>query len=238
MPAFTALLRYDLGQLARSWLVRLWLVLLVLPAAFLVVVAASEDELASETMAAYIAAVVAPLSWLAVSIFSASAVAAESPVAADSILSRSVTRTEYLAAKFAARVGATIFIYMLVTIPFTYFVVRYAVSDVSIGGAIGGLLSVGLLLGFLAAFGIMLSVLLRNMQMAVVVALVSVAVSGVLLQFLGLHWMSTTAVLNDLPDTFRGDTSAWTQTRVIIVFAALTAAAGAFSMWSFNRKDL
>lgn len=238
MPAFTALLRYDLGQMARSWLLRIWFVLLVIPGAFLVVVAGSEDELASETLAAYLAAVVAPLTWLAVSVLAAGAIAAEAPIAADSILSRSVTRTEYMTAKVVSRVGTVVGAYTLIMALFSYLVVRYALDDTSRGGLIGGIIEVGMLIAFLAALGILLSVLIRNVQVAAVVTLLSVVLSGALLQFLELDWLSATAVLNDLPDTIRGDTSAWTQIRISLFFGALTVAALATATSIFSRKDL
>ena len=47
MQAFLAILRYDLGQLTRSWITRIWLPLLVASALVLVAVAANQDELAS-----------------------------------------------------------------------------------------------------------------------------------------------------------------------------------------------
>jgi hypothetical protein len=58
------------------------------------------------------------------------------------------------------------------------------------------------------------------------------------LQFLGLSWMSTTAVINGLPETFRGDAAAWDHIRVLVIFPALTAMAIFASVWSFRRKDL
>ncbi len=66
----------------------------------------------------------------------------------------------------------------------------------------------------------------------------SVLLSGLALQFLELNWLSTTAVINDLPDTFRGDTSVLTSIRVVIVFLALTVAAISSSLWLFRQKDL
>lgn len=238
MPAFTTLLRYDLGQLFRSWLLRIWLVLLLIPGAFLVVVAGSEDELASETLAAYLAAVVAPLSWLAISVLAAGAIAAEAPIAADSILSRSVTRSEYIASKIAARVGAVVATYFLIITVISALVIRYAADDTSRGGLVGGVLEIGFLLAFLAALGILLSVLIRNVQVAAVITLISVVISGALLQFLELDWLSATAVINDLPDTMRGDTPAWEQIRVILFFGALTVAALGAATSIFRRKDL
>lgn len=238
MQAFLALLRYDLGQMGHSWLVRIWLLLLLAPAIFVVVVAASEDELASETMAAYVAAVLAPISWFLISIISASAVAGESPVIADSILSKSVTRTEYMAAKVVARLSVTLAIYLGVMGPFAYLINRYAVDDTSGIGVFNGLLMLAVLLIFLAALGISLSVILSNVQVAVVSVLLSVLLSGLVLQFLGLDWMSTTAVINDLPRTFRGETTAWEPLRVTTAFLALTGAAIGAAVWEFRRKDL
>ena len=238
MQAFLAILRYDLGQLSHSWLVRIWVALLIVPAVFLVVVAANEQELASETMAAYVGAVLVPLSGLAVAVIASAAVSSESAVIADSILSRAVTRTEYLWAKIVARIGVTLAVYLAVTLPFAYLVTRYAVPDTSAGGVVVGLLMVGSLLAFLAAAGITLSTQMRNALLAVLVLLVFVVSSGVLLQFLGLSWMSTTAVINELPNTFRGNTPVWDQIRVLMIFPALTALALAYSLWAFRRKDL
>ncbi len=238
MQAFLAILRYDLSQLTHSWLARIWVVLLVVPAFFLVAVAANEKELASETMAAYIAAVLAPLSGLAVAILSAAAISGESGIVADSILSRSVTRTEYMAAKIISRLGFTTAVYVVVTLPFAYLVVRYASDDATLGGVIAGLMMVGVLLIFLAALGITMSTLLTNVLVAVLTVLVTIVVSGAVLQFLGLDWMSTTAVVEGLPETFRGETATLDHVRVMLMFSLLTAAALATSVLVFRHKDL
>jgi hypothetical protein len=238
MQAFLAILRYDLGQLSRSWLVRIWVALLFAPAGFLVVVSATEKELVSETMAAFIGAVVAPLSALAVAVITSAAVAGESATVADSIMSRSVTRSEYLWAKIVSRLGVTMTVYFAVVLPFAYLVARYGAKDTSFGGVASGILMVGVVLAFLAAFGIALSTLMRNVLVAVLVVLATLVVSGVLLQFLGLTWMSTTAVINQLPETFRGRTPAYDQIRVLVIFPVLTAIALASALWGFRTKDL
>ena len=68
--------------------------------------------------------------------------------------------------------------------------------------------------------------------------LLSVTLSGAVLQFLGLTWMSTTAVIDQLPETFRGDTQAWEQMRVLLVFSALSFLALSSSVLIFRNKDL
>lgn len=238
MQAFLAILRYDVGLLARSWVIRIWVPLLIAPALFLVVVAGNESELASETMAAYVAAVFMPISALAIAVLSAGAVSGEAAMVADGILSRSVTRTEYVSAKIASRLGFTFAIFIIVMIPFTYLISRYASSDTSLAGVVVGLMMIALILLFLGALGITFSTLMTNVLLAVLTLLLVVVLSGIVLQFLGLTWMSTTAVVETLPETFRGDTPVWDVVRVMIVFSALTAAAVVASFWVFRTRDL
>lgn len=238
MQAFLAILRYDFGQLTRSWISRIWVPLLIAPAFALVFIANSESELASETMAFYIWAVMAPISALAVAILASGAISGESTIISDSILSRSVTRTEYVAAKIISRVGFTLAVYAVVVVPFAYLVIRYASADTSTGGVIIGLLMIAVMLMFLATFGIAMSVAMTSVLPAVLVVLLTVVLSGAVLQFLGLTWMSTTAVIDQLPETFRGDTAAWEQMRVLLVFTGLSLFALSSAVWLFRRKDL
>ena len=238
MQAFLAILRYDFGQLTRSWISRIWVPLLVFPAFALVIIAREESELASETLAFYVWAVMAPISALAVAILASGAISGEATIISDSILSRSVTRTEYVAAKIISRLGFTLAVYLIVVIPFAYLVIRYAAADTSVGGVIIGLLMVAAMLMFLAALGIAMSVAMSSVLPAVLVVLLSVTLSGAVLQFLGLTWMSTTAVIDQLPETFRGDTQAWEQMRVLLVFSALSFLALSSSVLIFRNKDL
>ena len=238
MQTYLYLLRLDMEQLARSWLVRIWLLLLVGPAGFFVVVAANQRELASETLAAYVAAVLAPFSWLVVAVLSAGAVNGEADVIADSILSRSVTRRAYIWSKFTARVGVFLAVYAAVTVPLVYLVLRFAVDDASLEGIVWGLLTVASLLVFLAAFGITLSAIFRNVLASVLTVLVATVASGAVLQFLAVDWMSTTGVVSGLPETFRGESSVAEQLRVLAVFGALSVIATVSGIAYFRRKDL
>ena len=239
MQAFLAILRYDLGLLTRSWITRVWVPLLIAPALFLVAVAANQDEYASETLAFYLRAVLIPVSGLAVAVLSSGAVSGESGIIADGVLSRSVTRSEYIAAKILSRLGFTLAIYLFVMIPYSYLILRYAAPDTSITGVVVGLLVVALLLTFLGALGITFSTVFSNVLFTVLLLLLIVVVfQGAVLQFIGLTWMSTTAVVIGLPETFRGATPVWDLVRVFLVFAALTTTAIATSLWVFRERDL
>lgn len=238
MQAFLAILRYDLNLLTRSWIVRLWFPLLLGPAVFLVVVASTQNEVASETMGRYVAAVLLPISGLAIAILTGSAISGELSVISDGILSRSVTRAEYLWAKIASRIGFTIALYLLIMLPFSYLMTRYAISDATASGIAAGILEVGVLLIFFGALGILLSSTVQNTLFAVLIMLVFVLSSGLLFQFLGLNWLSTTAVVQDLPVTYRGNTPLWDHMRVVIVFSAFTIAALITAVWAFRSRDL
>lgn len=238
MQAFLAILRYDLGQLTRSWVTRIWVPLLLIPALFLVMVAANENELASETMGAYVAAVLMPVSALAIAVLTSGAIAGEAAIIADGILSRSVTRTEFVSAKVVARLGFTLLVYLAVMIPFAYLVIRYAHPDTTYGGVLIGMVMVAILLVFLGALGLTLSTFMTNVLVSVLVLLLVVLFSGLILQFLGLTWMSTTSVIGRLPETFRGQTAGWETFRILLVFTALTVAAVMASFWVFRNRDL
>ncbi len=239
MQAYTVLLRYELGQLARSWLVRIWIILLVAPALFLVVVAANSEEQASEMLAAYFTAGLVPISALAVALISGSAIPADSVVAADSILSRSVTRSEYIAAKVTSRFGITLFVFGAVAVPFSYLILRYSAEvDTSFGGVVTGLSLVAFALVCLSALGIALSTVLHNSLISALIALVVIIVSGAALQFLGLTWMSTTALLDDLPATFRGEIQVSNAIRMFLLFVSLAAVSVMAAVLVFRRSDL
>lgn len=238
MQAFLAVLRYDLGLLFRSWITRIWIPLLVAPALFLVVVAANEKELASETLAVYVTAVLIPISGIAIAVLGTGAISGESGVLADGILSRSVTRTEYISAKIVSRLGFAAAVTLAALIPFVYLIDRYAEPDTSWAGVFVGLVIVLLLLLFLGAIGITLSTMLSNVLLSTLILFLGVTLSGAALQFLGLTWMSATAVIVELPATFRGDKNWWELFRVFVVFASLTMVAVMTSFWVFRRRDL
>lgn len=238
MQAYFYLLRLDIEQLVRSRLVRAWVALLVAAAGFMVVVAANERELASETLGAYMVAVLVPLSWLVVAVLSAGAVSGEAHVVADAILSRSVTRRAYIWSKISARLSVFLVVYAAVTVPLAYLVYRFAVQDTTLAGVFWGLLMMAVLLIFLAAFGIALSAIFRNVLASVLTVLVATLGSGALLQFLALDWMSTTALVSELPATFRGDLAVSEHLRAMAMFLICSVAATAAGTSYFLRKDL
>ena len=90
---FWALLQWELRNLARSWMLRLWLLLTAVISILLGAISsdASQEEAASQLFSAALSLYLTFGSIVFI-VLSASSVASEREVVSDSILSRSVTR--------------------------------------------------------------------------------------------------------------------------------------------------
>ena len=238
MQAFLTILKYDFGQLSQSWVSRIWIIVMTIPAIFLIFLANYENEFASETMAFYTATVLMPASGLAIAVLSASSINGESGIIADSILSRAITRTEYVCAKILSRMGFILVSYSVVIIPFSYFMLRYGVDDTVDSSVFLGWIIIGSILTAVAAFGILTSVLIANLLPAVLLVLLTVSLSSALMQFLGLELLSISAVIQQLPEIFRGETFTSDGIQIIITFLLLTSILLFPAIFIFGKKDL
>ena len=239
MQAYLAILRYDVIQLAHSWLLRTWIALLVLAAAFFVAVAASQEEKASETLAVYVLAVVAPVSALAVAIIGGTSVSGEAAIASDSILARSVTRTEYVAAKVTSRLLIAVAVLVAVMAPISHLILRYSSeSDASTAGVIAGSLMLTAVLLAVLAPAIALSTFLRSSFFAALIALAASAFLAGTFYFIGLSWLSSWGVFSELAATFRGETALWREIAVIVAYGLICVFGVAAAFVVFRRRDL
>jgi ABC-type transport system involved in multi-copper enzyme maturation permease subunit len=172
MPSL-AIFRHDLRTLWGGWLVRLWLV----ATALLTFLLLSSNWGRFQT-APLIASLLFP--YLVFPWFLVAMVLGISPVSgsraealADGILSRPVTRYEYLLAAWAARVVTVLGAYLVVVAPATVLAVwaqrPVAEDHVTLYGVLGSLLVVGLVLTFLVSLGFLLGTLMRNSLLATVI---------------------------------------------------------------------
>jgi len=189
MMPFWAILRHDLRTLLASWLVRLWLVGTVLLTLFL-----SMATLPQFRTAPVIALLLYPylvFPWFLVvmmlGVNPGSSTRAEA--LADGILSRPITRYEYLLAAWSARVAVVVVPYLILMIAAVSVVTtldRPNVPDdtVTFYGVTAALGVVGLVLVFQVSLAFMLGILLRRPLFAIV-ALIFIwyPVNGVLYAF-------------------------------------------------------
>ncbi len=172
MPTL-AIFTYELRGLLASWLVRLWLVATVLLAFF--TVGGNWGRLESAPLIASLLFSYLVFPWFLVVI-----VLGISPITgarleslADGILSRPVTRYEYLLASWAARVAIVLVVYLVVMMPSIALVVwakRPVPADgVTLYGVVASLAVVALVLTFLVSLAFLAGTALHKPLLAVVV---------------------------------------------------------------------
>lgn len=173
MMPYVALLRHDLRFLWQSWLVRLWFAGTVLLT--LMLVGANWTQYKDGTLIASFLFPYLVFPWFFVVV-----VLGVSPVSssrtetlADGILSRPVSRFEYLLATWSARVVLVLGVYLVVIVPAVVLVMlakRPVPEDrVTIYGIVTALSVVGLVLTFLVSLGFLMGTLLRKPLLAVVI---------------------------------------------------------------------
>jgi len=240
LQSFWALLEWELWKLARSWVLRLWLLLTVLVGILLVVVSANagEEEAASQLFSVALSLYLTFGSVVFI-ILSASSVASEREVVTDSILCRPVTRYHYILSKLASLVLTVLVLYLLVTLPIGYLMGRYhPQSDLSLAGVTYGILSVAMLLATLVTLGVAVSTLLNKTVLAVVVVALIWLSLAFIFSFLGISFLSPVNLMEKLPQVMAGDFSVAEQWKIVGSFAGLMILFSTLAVLAFLRKDL
>lgn len=239
LQSFWALLEWELWKLARSWVLRLWLLLTVLVGILLVVVSANagEEEAASQLFS------VAPSLYLTFGsvvfiIVSASSVASEREVVWDSILCRPVARYHYILSKLTSLVLAVVALYLLVMLPVGYLIGRYhPQSNLAVAGVTYGILSTGMVLAALVTLGVAVSTLFNNTVLAVVVVALIWLSLGFIFSFLDIAFLSPANLVEKLPQVMAGDFSVAEQWKIVGIFVGLMALFSTLAVVAFLRKD-
>ena len=166
MP-FLAILQADLVNMTRSWVVRIWLVLMAFQSV-LTMGQAFEEELAAEAIANQLSTF--PLIWsIPVIIITSGAVSSEAGVVADSVLSKAVTRYEYILAKMSARLITVLGLYFITVGPVAYIILRNTESTLSNAGVAWAIVVIGMFLVLLTNLAVTFSTLFNRTLVAVVV---------------------------------------------------------------------
>ena len=237
---FWALLQWELRNLARSWMLRLWLLLTAVISILLGAISsdAGQAEAASQLFSAALSLYLTFGSIVFI-VLSASSVASEREVVSDSILSRSVTRYHYILSKLASLVLVVLALYLVVTIPAGYLTGRFhAEGDLTVAGVTYAILSVGMILVTLATMGVAVSSLLNNTVMAVVVVALLWLSLGFIFSFLDIGFLSPASLVENLPEVISGDYSIAEQWKIVGSFAGLMALFSTLAVVVFQRKDL
>ena len=211
MPA-GAILKHELGGLLASWLVRLWFAATVLLTLLILAGNWAAMQTAPMLQALLFPYLVFPW-FLVVMLLGLSPVTGSRlDSLADGILSRPVTRYEYLLAAWAARVVAVLAVYLVVMIPVALLAVfarREAAADqVTVYGVIVTLGVVGLIQTFLVTLGFLVGTLLRRPMLAAVVLVFTWLPINLVLSTFSLEEFSPLTMYQAVPSLLR---TPWTE---------------------------
>lgn len=197
----------------------------------------SEDTIPSEALAGLLGTY--PLIWSTfVILISAGAVASESGVVADSILSKSVTRYDYIFAKLGGRLLTVLGVYLAVALPTAYLIGRSEASDITGAGAAWGLLLTGMILVLITSVSVALSTLFNRTMVALVVAWILWYAVGGIFGVLEIAHLSPLLVVDSLPLILQDNYDTGDQWRTLGLFGAAALAVITFAAAYFARKDL
>lgn len=234
--AAQALGKAELVAISRSWLVRIWLGLAVVYTIFPVLGASSGEDLLSDVVGGWLIVYFLP-SAIIVAVFGAGAITSDVEAAADTILTRAVTRLDYVVAKLVSRAGVVITIHITATLPMMFLAARWGVDDSTTVGLLGASLMTGVMLVFLTTLGVFTGTVLRNLAAAVVVIMIAFAAEGLIFGFLEIRAFSPTHILDDLPEVIRGDLGFWTATKVVLAFIGASIVAGLAAAYTFQQRE-
>ncbi len=206
MPTL-AIFTYELRGLLASWLVRLWLVATALLAFFTVAGNWSQQETATLLGMLLMPYLVFPWFLVVVVLGVSPITGARLESLADGILSRPVTRYEYLLASWGARVAVVLAVFLAVMIPAVACVAlakRPVASDsVTFYGVVASLAVVALVLTFLVTLSFLAGTVLHRSFLAVVVLVFVWLPANMVLYTYSLEEFSTASLAQAMPTLLR-----------------------------------
>ena len=169
----------------------------------------------------------------------ASAVASEAGEFADSIMSKSVKRYDYILAKFASRICYVMIVYSLIATVLVGASLKVSKNDYEIYGLIAAVLFVALALIMLTCIGVTLSTVFSNTVISIVVLLILWYAMTFFFPLLdpSLNLLSPSNLMTQLPNIIKG-TYNGEEWKTAIGFAAISTASTALSILYFSKKDL
>jgi ABC-type transport system involved in multi-copper enzyme maturation permease subunit len=231
-----AIVRSEGAALFGSWLLRGWL-LLVAALSLLMLANIDQSRSVSRGLAGWLAAYSLPTAIMA-GIVGTAALSFDLEVAADSVLSRAVTRADFVIGKVGARLALIFAGHFAVTLPAMFIAQRIGHVDADNLEIIVGSAAVAMTLAFIATLGALFGAVFRNALVAIATLMVAFGTQSLIFDFLGLDYLSPTALLKDMEDWLSGTAGAWEQARYLLVFFAATVVCLAGTLASFYRRDL
>lgn len=244
---YWAVLQTDLRQTMRSWVYRLW-VLMMLAAAtgFLLYRVGLHKEAglfqSAATQSGDLLRILVVGSLALVVVLGVSAVGAEKGTVADSVLSRGISRHQYFLAKWHAR---------LVVIVLTFAVLAAAVlgaghflfksdtdSDLSAAGGFAAILAVCAVLLVIVSWGVTIGALTNGTMLGITVFWLGLYGLGFLMTLLPEPWPSPERELSRLTIMLKGQYNPAMLSDLVLASIGLSVVAAALGLVGFSRRDV
>jgi ABC-2 type transport system permease protein len=210
---------------------------MTLQAMFMILVSTGPDSSGADALTALLGAF--PVIWSTFIIINTSgAVSSEAGVVADSILSKAVTRYDYILAKMAARLMMVIGLYLVITLPAAYLVSRYGQGSLDTGGTAWGITLIGMTLVLLTTLSVAFSTLFNRTLVALIVVWFLWYSAGGIAALFQVNDLSPLHIVDSLPDLLVGNYVAADEWHTLFGFLALSAVVIVVAVVHFAHKDL
>ncbi len=167
-----------------------------------------------------------------------SAVSSESGELADSLLSKSVKRHEYILAKFCSRVALVFTIYLGISTVLAGLTMRIGVNDIEIYGLSFSILVVALVLIMLTTMGVTFSTIFPNTTVSIVALLVVWYSMTFFFSLIDeIKFLSPSYLIGELPKIIQGNWSG-TEWKIVSGFSLMSIAFLTVSLLYFSSKDV
>lgn len=231
---FLAILEADLESLITGKIVITWLIAAFFLGTLVVIGGTSE---AKDRIGSVLWLFILVWSLVVIGI-SAGSVSSEAGVIADSLLSKSVKRYEYILAKMVSRCSVVLMVYLVVSVILSLVAVRVApVGSLDYYGWLRAILIVGLALLLLTIIGITFSTLTSSTIASFILVLLVWYGMLTALPLAEMDAASPTYLANHFPDVMAGwwSTTLWQMTGI---FIALIVSLALVTLFYFENKDL
>lgn len=200
--AWAALFKAELLALSKSWVLRGWIIALLLTEFFGLTSGLAAARVTTVPASTILATVLDGflLVWsVVIIVLGAGSISLESDVIADSILSRACTRTQFILAKVASRALTVMGVYAAAAGIAALCAWRFASNDLTLATMTTGIGIVALAILLLLSIGIALSVIFNNTVVAVTGALLLWYVAAPIFSFVGTDYLSPSSLVRNLP---------------------------------------
>lgn len=236
--AFLSLLRYDLGILNRSVVIRFWFLLTLVGASTAVLVSRNYIDPTSFFMS-WALALYAGLGSFVTLVISVSAISAERAFLGVTIISRGIAPTPYVLAKLTSRCLYILGMFLLVVTPTMFLVQAQGLNnDMVTSGILLALLYWSLLLTVLVLLGITASVLFNNTLFGLVVLGSFWYIGLVTLTLTYAGGLTPQGVLGNLPLLLQGHSKPIEIYAILLIGIIPTLTLPFLAVRLFNSRDL